>query len=198
MIFGESGGAERIALLHGLGVLRGGELVAVRLTLNAGAGGMPQRVRGSQRIRVESDAVGDPASAGASVAEVNRHGFIGVPWKHPHRALNLSTGRLNLDDIAGGDAVMLRALGRDPHGVVPGHFVLRLGHFLKPGVVRHGPVAHCGIGTKHNFEPGGRGGGRFGDFRGRSRFFGQRSSGDDAVVQRDLPEIVEVGAFMLS
>ncbi len=67
------------------------------------AGVVPQRVRGSHRIRVESDAVGDSSRASAAIAEMHGHRFVGVPRQHPHRRLaTLRPRRLNLDHVAGG------------------------------------------------------------------------------------------------
>ena len=78
--------------------------------------------------------------------------FIGLPGHDPDGTVHLAPVELDLDDIARGDAIVLGALGRDPHSVVPGHFVLRLRHLLKPRVVGHGSVADRRIGAEYDFE----------------------------------------------
>src|ERR1019366_7597717 len=67
---GVGGGAEGIALLHGLRVLGVGEFVAARFAGDAAAGTAPQGRRGAQSIGVESDTVGDFPGSVAAVTEM--------------------------------------------------------------------------------------------------------------------------------
>src|SRR6185503_1995340 len=107
--FGVSGGAERIALLHGLGVLSVSELLAARFPLDIDSSALPKRASPSQGVGIESYTIGDFSSTGASVAEMNSQGFVGMSGHNPYRTIHLAALELDLNHVAGGDSIALRA-----------------------------------------------------------------------------------------
>ena len=174
--FGVSGGAERIALLHGLGVLSVGEFVAARFPRDAGARALPKRAGRSQGVSIESNTVGDFSGASAPVAEMNGQGFIGLSGHNPYRTIHLAALELDLHHVAGGDPIVLRALRGNPDCVVPGHLVLRLRHLLKPRIVGHRSVADGRIGAEYDFKPRGCAGSKGRDCRRVDGFRSGRKS----------------------
>ena len=131
---------------------------------------------------------------------MNGQGFVSLTGHDPYRTIDLAALKLDLHHVAGGDPIALGALRGDPDGVVPGHLVLRLRHLLKPRVVGHRSVADGRIGTEYDFKTRGRSAApstRWPPARWllqvEAVFSGRAGSRHYAVMQGDLPEIVEVG-----
>src|SRR5580693_8381615 len=55
----------------------------------------------------------------ASVTEKHRDGIIGMSGLRPDRAIHFTAVHVDLDDVAGVQARLLRLVGTDQHGVVP-------------------------------------------------------------------------------
>src|ERR1700733_15037433 len=104
MIFVDRTHAEWIALLHGLRVLRIGELESAPHPLDPGCRCNPWRARRPQGIRVEADSVRNLPRALAPVSEMHRDGFIGVSRRHPYRTLNPTPAGIDLHHVARRDA----------------------------------------------------------------------------------------------
>src|SRR5579859_7016112 len=88
--FSISGGTERVTLLHGLGVLRGGELVVACFPRDAGARSLPQRVGRPHGISIESDAVGDFTGACAPITEMHSERFVSLSRHNPDGTVHLA------------------------------------------------------------------------------------------------------------
>ena len=165
------------------------------------------RVARAQRVRVEAHAVADAAGARAAVAEVHGHGAVGVARQHPERRHDRAAAERELGELGHVAARGLLRLHAAESGgglraherhVVPGDLAERLRQLLQPAEVGEAPVEDGRIRAERDLEPvraaacgrrrGGPGAGLDAQrpgFEGRPR--------DDAVVERPVPALLEVG-----
>src|SRR6266700_639590 len=111
----------RVHTLHALG---GGEFVGVSGLANLYAGGDPRGGGGAQGVGVETLRSADAASAGASVAEGDGNGVVGMAGLNPDGARDFLAVEFEFDYVFGRDVETLRHLGPDEDGVFP----CELGH----------------------------------------------------------------------
>src|SRR5262249_22959843 len=90
-------------------VLDAGQLVTPAGPLHLDAGARPRRGPGAQPVHIEAGAGADLAGAGAAVAEVQRHGVVGVPRHGEDRHLQLLAAVAQLDLVGPHVAVLAAA-----------------------------------------------------------------------------------------
>ena len=133
------------------------------------------------------------AGARSSVPEMHGDAVVGMTGRDPHRSSKGAALVFQLQHVLGVEVELLRSSGTDPRGVVPGHFVLRLGQFLEPAVVGPRSIPDGGIGPEDNLQTLDRRGLTAGRGFGGDVDGGKRAVRNYAIVQRLLPEHVEVG-----
>jgi hypothetical protein len=107
VVFGERRDPEGIALLHRLGMLRCSEDIAPRRPGNFDTGIAPGCCGIADRICIEADVIANPARSRSTVTELNRNGFIGVPWHSPDRPVDFPATNCDSDYVSGSQTVSL-------------------------------------------------------------------------------------------
>ncbi len=131
-----------------------------------------ERVRRSQRARVEAAIGADLSRARAAVTEVQRRDIVRMAGDGEHRALHGSAAIANLDDrTVNLPALAAREVGArasadachrcraDEHRVVPREMRERLRQLLQPAVVVEAAVEDRRIGPERDLDTAGGGGG---------------------------------------
>src|SRR5580698_9936924 len=161
-----------VGRVHRLHALRGGELVG-----GSGFGDLHTRsdpgiCGGAKLVGVEALGGTDAASVGASVAERDGDGVVGMPGLNPDSALSFLPVEFEFDYVIHGEVEALGHLGADLDGIVPGELRHRLGEFLEPAVVGELSVVDGGVAADVELDGGGVGG--FGSQRIPYRRFSSR------------------------
>jgi hypothetical protein len=216
----QGGGADRLTGLHQVVLLGAGDPLALLGLADRQPGGEPGVLGGAQQVGVEADPLlagaADPPGVHPAVAQVDGDGAVGVAGHDPDGGADGPVAVLQLDDV-GREAAVLAAVdvAADAHAeflgrprahdgrVVPGQLGDRLGQLLGPAVVGEPAVVERRVGLEHDLigaallpsPPLGRRGGpqvflpplAQADLQGL-----EPGAGDDAVVDRGLPERLEV------
>ena len=156
--------------------------------------GEPGSIHRAQLVGTEADVGTDAAGLGAAIAEENCDGVVGMSGLRPDRSADFAAIDIDLDDIAGVQAGLLRLVGTYQHAIVPAKIHDRLGRFLQPAVVGAAAVVDHRIAAEddfHHLRADAVGGRNIAALR-RNRLRGKRSVGDVAVIQRLAPGGVEV------
>src|SRR5580658_6460944 len=161
-----------IGRIHGLHALRGGKLVGGSGFGDLQARGDPRIGAGAKFVGVEALRGTDAASMGASVAEGDGDGVVGMPGLNPDSALSFLPVEFEFDYVIHGEVKTLGHLGADLDGIVPGELRHRLGEFLEPAVVGELSVVDGGVAADVELDGGGVGG--FGSQRIPYRRFSSR------------------------
>ena len=205
-------GRQNLPAFHAEVILRAGERIVVPGLLDraAGGSGSPESVGSAHRVGVETLVRSGVARFLAAVSQRKDNDAIGLAGQPPRGGGDFAVRKRNVDDVrinlavlaaTPGDVVrqlqLLRRLGADQRGIVPGELGDRLRQFLQPAVIGEAPVVDARIGAEEELNViRGRGfcGGQAGNVEfqsGIDRW--KRRACDDAIIQRFPPELFEIG-----